>query len=98
MVFFLNGSANLARAGAEHDRLVRFADFLKRESRGSKVILLSIGSARAYGNSKVNLNRAKKRSEVPRGIMDKYLVNVPHKFYKVVDKRRVADINQVATK
>lgn len=82
-VFFPNGSANLARGGAEHDRLVRFADFLARESRGRKVILLSIGSASAYGNQKVNLNLAKKRSEVPLDIMDKYLVNVPHEFHKV---------------
>lgn len=82
-VFFPNGSAQLARGGMEHDRLVHFADFLARESRGRKVILLSIGSASAYGNQKVNLNLAKKRSEVPLDIMDKYLVNVPHEFHKV---------------
>lgn len=82
-VFFPNGSANLARGAMEHDRLVRFADFLARESRGRKVILLSIGSASAYGNQKVNLDLAKKRSEVPLDIMDKYLVNVPHEFHKV---------------
>ena len=82
-VFFPNGSANLARGSLEHDRLVRFADFLARESKGRKVILLSIGSASAYGNQKVNLNLAKKRSEVPLDIMDKYLVNVPHEFHKV---------------
>ncbi len=82
-VFFPNGSAQLARGGMEHDRLVHFADFLARESRGRKVILLSIGSASAYGNQKVNLKLAKKRSEVPLDIMDKYLVNVPHEFHKV---------------
>lgn len=82
-VFFPNGSAQLARGGLEHDRLVNFADFLARESRGRKVILLSIGSASAYGNRKINLDLAKKRSEVPLDIMDKYLVNVPHEFHKV---------------
>jgi len=82
-VFFPNGSAQLARGGMEHDRLVHFADFLARESRGRKVILLSIGSASAFGNQKVNLDLAKKRSEVPLDIMDKYLVNVPHEFHKV---------------
>ena len=82
-VFFPNGSAQLARGGLEQDRLVNFADFLARESRGRKVILLSIGSASAYGNRKVNLDLAKKRSEVPLDIMDKYLVNVPHEFHKV---------------
>ena len=82
-VFFPKGSAHLERGAMEHDRLVRFADFLARESRGRKVILLSIGSASAFGNQKVNLDLAKKRSEVPLDIMDKYLVNVPHEFYKV---------------
>lgn len=82
-VFFPNGSARLERDAMEHDRLVRFADFLARESRGRKVILLSIGSASAYGNQKVNMDLAKKRSEVPLDIMDKYLVNVPHEFHKV---------------
>jgi len=82
-VFFPNGSAHMERGVVEHDRLVRFADFLARESRGRKVILVSIGSASAYGNQKVNLDLAKKRSEVPLDIMDKYLVNVPHEFHKV---------------
>jgi hypothetical protein len=82
-VFFPNGSANLARGSMEHDRLVRFADFLARESKGRKVILLSIGSASAYGKQKVNTDLAKKRAEVPLDIMDKYLVNVPHEFHKV---------------
>jgi hypothetical protein len=82
-VFFPNGSANLARGSLEHDRLVRFADFLARESKGRKVILLSIGSASAYGKQKTNTDLAKKRSEVPLDIMDKYLVNVPHEFHKV---------------
>lgn len=82
-VFFPNGSAQLVRGATEHDRLVRFADFLARESRGRKVILVSIGSASAYGNQKANLDLAKKRSEVPLDIMDKYLVNVPHEFHKV---------------
>jgi len=82
-VFFPNGSAHMERGVVEHDRLVRFADFLARESRGRKVILVSIGSASAYGNQKVNLSLAKKRSEVPLDIMDKYLVNVPHEFHKV---------------
>jgi hypothetical protein len=82
-VFFPNGSSHLAKGGIEHDRLVRFADYLARESRGRKVILLSIGSASAYGKQKVNTDLAKKRSEVPLDIMAKYLVNVPHEFHKV---------------
>jgi hypothetical protein len=57
-VFFPNGSAQLAPGSMEHERLVRFADFLARESKGRKVILLSIGSASAYGKEKVNMNLA----------------------------------------
>lgn len=82
-VFFPNGSSHLAKGSLEHDRLVRFADFLARESRGRKVILLSIGSASTYGKQKTNTDLAKKRAEVPLDIMDKYLVNVPHEFHKV---------------
>lgn len=82
-IFFHNGSTNLERSALEYERLVRFADFLARESRGRKVILLSIGRASAFGDHKVNLALAKKRSEVPLDIMNKYLINTPHEFHKV---------------
>ncbi|MBP9061611.1 MAG: hypothetical protein KBF98_15020 [Rhodoferax sp.] len=82
-VFFPVGSADLPKGGLEYDRLVRFSDFVARESRGRKIILLSIGSASALGNQKGNLNLAKKRSEVPLDIMNKYLINAPHEFHKV---------------
>lgn len=83
-VFFPAGSANLAKGSLEHDRLVRFADFLAHESRGRKIILVSIGSASALGSQKGNLTLAKKRSEVPLDVLDKYLINVPHEFHQVV--------------
>ena len=82
-VFFPVGSADLPKGGLEYDRLVRFSDFVARESRGRKIILLSIGSASALGNQKGNLNLAKKRSEIPLDIMNQYLVNAPHEFHKV---------------
>lgn len=82
-IFFQNGSANLERSALEYERLVHFADFLARESRGRKVILLSIGRASAYGDQKINMALAKKRSEVPLDIMNKYLINIPHEFHKV---------------
>ncbi len=82
-IFFQNGSANLEKTTLDYERLVHFADFLARESRGRKVILLSIGRASAFGNQKVNTALAKKRSEVPLDILDKYLINVPHEFHKV---------------
>lgn len=82
-VFFNMGSANLSNSSLEHERLVRFADFLSRESRGRKIIFLSIGSASAIGNHKINMALAKKRAELPLQILDKYLINIPHEFHKV---------------
>lgn len=82
-VFFPVNSATIEVRSLEFERLVRFADFLSRESRGRKLSILSIGSASATGNRKTNLKLAQKRSEVPLEILDKYLINIPHEFYKV---------------
>ncbi|NVN99797.1 MAG: hypothetical protein HXX17_10765 [Geobacteraceae bacterium] len=81
--FFSTNSATIEKNSLEFQRLVHFADFLSRESRGRKIIFLSIGSASAKGKGKTNLRLAKKRSETPLDILDKYLVNIPHEFYKV---------------
>jgi hypothetical protein len=80
-VFFPVSSAALSTA--ERDRLVRFTDFAAREARGRKLLLVSIGSASAFGNQKVNQRLAERRSAVPIDVMDKYLINVPHEFHKV---------------
>ena len=80
-LFFPTKSATIPKG--EYDRLVQFIDFLSRESRGRKIILLSIGSSSAFGSKKINLNLAKKRSEAPLAVLDKYLVNIPHEYYKV---------------
>jgi len=82
-VFFPVASASIEKSSLEFERLVRFADFLSRESRGRKIIFLSIGSASAIGNQKTNLKLAMKRSEAPLDILDKYLINIPHEFHKV---------------
>lgn len=82
-IFFQNGSSKLEKSTLDYERLVHFADFLARESRGRKVILLSIGRASAYGDNKANTALAKKRSEVPLDILNKYLINTPHEFHKV---------------
>ena len=84
-VFFPTGSAQLERGSIEYERLVRFADFLAHESRGRKIILVSIGSASAFGSTQTNRELAKKRAQVPLDVLDKYLVNVPHEFHKVFD-------------
>lgn len=80
-VFFPVASARLA--GQERERLMRFADFLAREARGRKLLLLSIGGASAFGDQRVNLRLAEKRAEAPVEVLNKYLVNVPHEFHQV---------------
>jgi outer membrane protein OmpA-like peptidoglycan-associated protein len=82
-VFFPTGSSSLHKGSLEYDRLVRFADFLSRESKGRKIIFLSIGSASATGHHETNMKLAKKRSEAPVDVLDKYLINIPHEYYKV---------------
>jgi len=80
-LFFKTGSHIL-----DHDqtqRLVKFLDYLSVTSRGRKVILLSIGSASAIGSAKSNKKLSQQRSEATLPIIDQYLVNIPHTFYKV---------------
>jgi outer membrane protein OmpA-like peptidoglycan-associated protein len=80
-LFFKTGSAQLDKF--QTDRLIQFLDYLGRESRGRTVILLSIGGASATGSSQVNKKLSMERSQAPLSIIEQYLVNVPHKFYKV---------------
>ena len=82
-LFFDIGSAVLAKGSPEMARLVGFFDFLARESRGRKVLIVSIGSASAIGNTKMNRKLAQQRSEYPLPLIEKYLVNIPHEIYKV---------------
>lgn len=80
-VFFKTGSIELD--SFQTQRLVNFLDYLARESRGRTVILVSIGSASAVGNAGLNKKLSTERSEAPLPMINQYLVNVPHKFYKV---------------
>jgi len=82
-IFYPVGTKKLKENSLEYERLIRFADFLSRESKGRKILFISIGSASAFGPQKVNLKLAKNRAEFPKGILDKYLVNSVHEFYKV---------------
>lgn len=82
-IFFPVKESSVAAKSFEYERLVNFTDYLARESAGRKVLLVSIGSASATGDSKINQVLAKKRSEFPIDIVDKYLVNVSHEFYKI---------------
>jgi len=82
-LFFPTGSAKLPSSGFQYDRLVNFLDFLSRDSRGRKVLFVMIGSASAIGNIAVNQQLSRERAEAPEPIINKYLVNVAHEFYKV---------------
>jgi outer membrane protein OmpA-like peptidoglycan-associated protein len=80
-LFFAEGSAKLDQF--QYQRLVGFLDYLSRESRGRSVILVSIGSASAVGPASVNRKLSVERSEAPISVVNQYLVNIPHRFYKV---------------
>ena len=80
-IFFKTGSTEIDQFQLQ--RLVTFLDYLSRDSRGRTVILVSISSASATGNAQINKTLSIERSEAPLLIINQYLVNVPHKFYKV---------------
>lgn len=80
-LFFPINASNLEHV--ERERLISFADHLSRKSQGRKVLFVSIGSASSLGNFKFNLKLAQNRSEVPKDILDKYLVNIPHEFRNI---------------
>ena len=82
-LFFPTGSATLPSSGLQYDRLVNFLDYLSRDSRGRKVIFVMIGSASATGSVSINEKLSRERAEAPQPIIDQYLVNVPHQFFKV---------------
>lgn len=82
-LFYSVGVSKLKVNSVDYDRLVRFIDFLSRESKGRKILFVSLGSASAFGPQKVNRKLAKERAEFPQGLIDKYLVNTPHEYYKV---------------
>jgi outer membrane protein OmpA-like peptidoglycan-associated protein len=80
-LFFAEGSAQLNQE--QQQRLIRFLDYLSRDSRGRTVILVSVGSASAVGPASINRQLSIQRSEAPVAMIEQYLVNTPHSFYKV---------------
>jgi outer membrane protein OmpA-like peptidoglycan-associated protein len=82
-LFFPTGSAALPSSGLQYDRLVNFLDYISRNSRGREVIFVLIGSASATGGLSINEKLSRERSQAPEPIIDQYLVNVPHRYYKV---------------
>lgn len=82
-LFFPTGSAALSQGSLQYQRLINFVDYLSRNSRGRKILLVMIGSASATGNMSINQRLSRERSEAPESIIDQYLVNDPHQFFKV---------------
>jgi outer membrane protein OmpA-like peptidoglycan-associated protein len=82
-LFFPTGSAELRQGSEQGERLIRFLDYISRESRGREVLFVLIGSASATGSMQTNERLSRERSQAPEPIIDQYLVNVPHKYYKV---------------
>jgi len=80
-LFFAKDSIQLNQE--QEQRLARFLDYLARDNRGRTVILVSVGSASAEGSAAVNHQLSIGRSETPLPVIDQYLVNTPHDFYKV---------------
>ncbi|MGA1869966.1 MAG: hypothetical protein ACMUJM_15640 [bacterium] len=82
-LFYPCGVTTLKKNSLEFERLVRFLDYLSRESRGRGIIFISIGSASSIGNAEINAKLAQNRAEYPKDIIEKYLINIPHEFFKV---------------
>jgi outer membrane protein OmpA-like peptidoglycan-associated protein len=82
-LFFPTGSAELRKGSEQYERLIRFLDYLSRESRGREVLFVLIGSASATGSLQTNERLSRERSQATEPIVDQYLVNNPHKYYKV---------------
>ncbi len=82
-IFFPTGSSKIKMNSPEYRRLVNFSDFLSRASKGRKVLLVAIGSASATGSQDKNSRLAMARSGAASEVIKKYLVNVPHQFYKI---------------
>ena len=82
-LFFPTGSAELRKDSEQYERLVRFLDYLSRESRGRELLFVLIGSASATGSMQTNERLSRERSQATEPIIDQYLVNIPHQFFKV---------------
>ncbi|MEW6265643.1 MAG: hypothetical protein AB1641_21425 [Thermodesulfobacteriota bacterium] len=82
-LFFETGSAAMPAHAFEFERLVRFVDHVSAVSSGRLVHFVLIGSASATGLTQMNTKLSKQRSEAPIQVIDKYLVNIPHKYYRI---------------
>ena len=82
-LFFPTRSASLPQGSLQFQRLIDFVDYLSCNNRGRKILFVMIGSASATGTMSVNQKLSQERSQAPEPIIDQYLVNEPHQFFKV---------------
>jgi len=82
-LFFETGTDSFSENSPEHRRLVRFMDYLARESHGRTLFFISVGRASMPGTEKENLALSERRARFPQAIIDHYLVNTPHAFYEI---------------
>lgn len=82
-LFFQTGRDTFPENGLEHYRLVRFMDYLVRNSRGRTLFFISIGKASTPGNAADNRTLSQRRAHFPKAFIDHYLINTPHTFYEV---------------
>ena len=83
VLFFPTGSASIGQGSENHTRLVSFLDYVSAMSHGRKILFTLVGSASPSGTAKTNERISQKRAEAPVPIIDKYLADAPHEFYKV---------------
>jgi outer membrane protein OmpA-like peptidoglycan-associated protein len=82
-LFFGSGKSQITNGSENYGRLVRFLDYIAVKSQGRKALFLLIGSASSTGKHEFNVKLSQKRAEAPVPIIEKYLLNIPHDFYKV---------------
>lgn len=86
-LFFKIGRDTFPKNGPEYHRLVRFMDYLIRESRGRTLFFISIGKASTLGNEEENLALSTRRAHFPKTFIDHYLVNTPPCFLRNIRHR-----------
>ncbi|MCF8105882.1 MAG: SUMF1/EgtB/PvdO family nonheme iron enzyme [Desulfohalobiaceae bacterium] len=82
-IFFPVDSAEIPEGSPEHERLVRFADYLARAAKGRTVHIISAGSASDFGPDDRNRQLAEKRAQAPIPILNHYLVKTPHQYHRI---------------
>jgi outer membrane protein OmpA-like peptidoglycan-associated protein len=82
-LFFPTGEYTILQNSLQYTRLVNFLDYSPAIAGAGRSSFLLIGSASATGNPQINERLSRERAAAPEPIIDQYLVNVTHQFFKV---------------